>query len=57
MEKPRVRRSEKDYLCYPDGKSCVVRIIDLASGEEVNTLRGHLDAVTCCAFRHRTCEV
>lgn len=52
-----MRRSEKDYLCYPDGKSCVVRVIDLASGEEVNALRGHLDAVTCCAFRHRTCEV
>ena len=52
-----VTNREKDYLCYPDGKNCVVKVIDLDSGEVVNTLMGHVDVVTCCCFRERTCEL
>ena len=52
-----VRGREKDYLCYPDGKNCVVKVIDLDSGEVINTLMGHMDVATSCCFRERTCEL
>ncbi|KAK8790272.1 hypothetical protein WA588_000434, partial [Blastocystis sp. NMH] len=45
------------YLVYPDGANCVVRIIDTESGCCVNTLHGHMDAVTCCCFRENVYEV
>ena len=44
-------------LVYPDGANCVVRIIDTESGCCVNTLHGHMDAVTCCCFRENVYEV
>ena len=45
------------YLCYPDSVACAVKVIEIDSGECVNTIVGHMDAVTCCCFRQELCEL
>ncbi|KAK8803615.1 hypothetical protein WA158_001309 [Blastocystis sp. Blastoise] len=40
-----------NYLFYPDGNKGTISIYSLDTGKLMNCLSGHLDAVTCCAFR------
>ena len=48
---------EDKYMCYPDSLSCSVKVMEIDSGKCVNTLTGHMDAVTCCCFRQEMCEL
>ena len=48
---------ESEYLCYPNACTNQVRIVDIHTGEIVNSLAGHLDYPICCCYRDSLCEV
>ena len=42
---------DESFLFFPDPTDCLIKVIDLSSGILVNSLHGHVDAVSCCSFR------
>lgn len=46
-----------EYLFFPDATTCTIKALSFYTGECVNVIAGHLDAVTCCCFRPNLCEL